>query len=112
MSERVFIVGAGRVGQGLARAFRIAGVDIVGVHGKRGAPGATSHGPLPGDIARANTIILAVRDDQIEAALDQVLGAAPQGSPTMSGTRRLENPDQATAYRIIGKLVEQSVLIH
>jgi len=81
MSERVFIVGAGRVGQGLARAFRIAGVDIVGVHGKRAAPGATSHGPLPGDIARANTIILAVRDDQIEAALDQVLGAAPQGSP-------------------------------
>lgn len=80
MSERVFIVGAGRVGQGLARAFRIAGVDIVGVHGKRAAPGATSHGPLPGDIARANTIILAVRDDQIEAALDQVLGAGPQGA--------------------------------
>lgn len=74
MSERVFIVGAGRVGQGLARAFRIAGVDIVGVHGKRAAAGATSHGVLPADIARANTVILAVRDDQIDAALDQVLG--------------------------------------
>ena len=83
MSERVFIVGAGRVGQGLARAFRIAGVEIVGVHGKRAAPGATSHGAIPRDIARANTVILAVRDDQIDAALDQVLAA---GEPLTSGT--------------------------
>jgi len=81
MSERVFIVGAGRVGQGLARAFRIAGVEIIGVHGKRAAPGATSHGVLPADIARANTVILAVRDDQIDAALDQVLGHGPCGAP-------------------------------
>ncbi len=88
MSERVFIVGAGRVGQGLARAFRISGVDIVGVHGKRAAPGATSHGSLPGDIARANTIILAVRDDQIDAALEQVLGAGSEGrtGPLTSGS--------------------------
>ncbi len=88
MSERVFIVGAGRVGQGLARAFRIAGVEIVGVHGKRAASGATSHGALPSDIARANTVILAVRDDQIDAALDQVLGAPPYGAaePLTSGT--------------------------
>jgi predicted short-subunit dehydrogenase-like oxidoreductase (DUF2520 family) len=81
LSERVFIVGAGRVGQGLARAFRSAGVDIVGVHGKRAAAGATSHGPLPADIARANTVILAVRDDQIDAALDQVLGGAQYSGP-------------------------------
>ncbi|MGI9141225.1 MAG: Rossmann-like and DUF2520 domain-containing protein [Gemmatimonadaceae bacterium] len=81
MSERVFIVGAGRVGQGLARAFRIAGVEIIGVHGKRAAPGATSHGVLPADIARANTVILAVRDDQIDAALDQVLGHGLHGAP-------------------------------
>jgi len=88
MSERVFIVGAGRVGQGLARAFRNAGVDIVGVHGKRAAAGATSHGTLPADIARANTVILAVRDDQIEAALDQVLGGAPYSAsePLTRGT--------------------------
>lgn len=81
MSERVFIVGAGRVGQGLARAFRSAGVEIVGVHGKRAAPGATSHGTLPADISRANTVILAVRDDQIDAALDQVLGGAQYSGP-------------------------------
>ncbi|HUR91433.1 MAG TPA: DUF2520 domain-containing protein [Gemmatimonadaceae bacterium] len=88
MSERVFIVGAGRVGQGLARAFRIAGVEIVGVHGKRAAPGATSHGVLPADIARANTVILAVRDEQIDAALDHVLGSAEYSAPEplMKGT--------------------------
>lgn len=81
MSERVFVVGAGRVGQGLARAFRNAGVEIVGVHGKRAAAGATSHGGLPADIARANTVILAVRDDQIDAALDQVLGGGAYSAP-------------------------------
>jgi len=97
MSERVFIVGAGRVGQGLARAFRNAGVDIVGVHGKRAAAGATSHGVLPADIARANTVILAVRDDQIEAALDQVLGGAPYGAsePLTSGTAILHTSGTA-----------------
>ena len=40
-----------------------------------------SHGVLPAAIARANTVILAVRDDQIDAALDQVLGGAEYSSP-------------------------------
>lgn len=100
MSERVFIVGAGRVGQGLARAFRNAGVEIVGVHGKRAAAAATSHGALPPDIARANTVILAVRDDQIDAALDQVL-AAPE--PLTSGTVLLHTSGTAepAAFELI-----------
>lgn len=88
MSERVFIIGAGRVGQGLARAFRTAGVAVVGVHGKRASPAATSHGAIPADIAGANTVILAVRDDQIDAALDQVLGTGQYAAaePLTSGT--------------------------
>lgn len=100
MSERVFIVGAGRVGQGLARAFRSAGVEIVGVHGKRAAAGATSHGALPADIARANTVVFAVRDDQIDAALDQVLTAA---EPLTSGTVLLHTSGTAepAAFELI-----------
>lgn len=96
----VFIVGAGRVGQGLARAFRNAGVEIVGVHGKRAAAAATSHGALPPDIARANTVILAVRDNQIDAALDQVLAAA---EPLTSGTVLLHTSGTAepAAFELI-----------
>ncbi len=110
MSERVFIIGAGRVGQGLARAFRNAGVDIVGVHGKRAAAGATSHGVLPADIARANTVILAVRDDQIEAALDQVLGGGPYAAPERltSGTVILHT--SGTAEPAAFELIDEHAL--
>lgn len=76
MSERVFIVGAGRVGQGLARAFRLSGVELVGLHGRRPLDMATSSGPLPLSLAEANVVILAVRDDQIDPAVEDMLGTA------------------------------------
>ncbi|HUF65034.1 MAG TPA: DUF2520 domain-containing protein [Gemmatimonadaceae bacterium] len=78
MSERVFIIGAGRVGQGLARAFRLGGVDLVGLHGRRPLDMATSSGPVPHSASTANVILLAVRDDQIdEAVAELVAGRSP-----------------------------------
>lgn len=69
MTERVLIVGAGQVGRGLFRAFRASGVETLGLHGRRPSAFATSSGSLPSSIVNANTIILAVRDDQIDDLL-------------------------------------------
>lgn len=84
MSERVFIVGAGQVGLGLFRAFRAAHVEVVGLHARRPSPLATSSGTLPATIGDANTIILAVRDEQLDDALAEVIDAT-----SSSGRRRL-----------------------
>lgn len=84
MSERVFILGAGQVGQGLFRAFRAANVDVLGLHSRRPSPLATSSGQLPGTIGDANAVIIAVRDEQIDDALAEVVD-----STAPSGRRRL-----------------------
>lgn len=72
MSERVFIIGAGRVGQGLARAFRLHGVEVVGLHGRRPSDMATSSGALPYAVAGANVVLIAVRDEQIDAVVTEL----------------------------------------
>lgn len=84
MSERVFIVGAGQVGVGLFRAFRAALVEVVGLHSRRHSSVATSSGPLPASISDANAIIVAVRDDQLDDVLADLVDAS-----TPSGRRRL-----------------------
>jgi len=83
VSERVFIIGAGRVGQGLARAFRLGGVDLVGLHGRRPLDMATSSGPVPHTVSSANVVILAVRDEQIDDAVAELLsGRSPLVAPS------------------------------
>jgi predicted short-subunit dehydrogenase-like oxidoreductase (DUF2520 family) len=67
----VFILGAGRAGRGLADAFRRCGVTVTGLHGRRPVPGATT-GPLPDSLGDADVVIVAVRDAQLDQALDQV----------------------------------------
>ena len=84
MSERVFILGAGQVGVGLFRAFRAAHVEVVGLHSRRPSPVATSSGHLPSSIGDANTIIVAVRDNQIDDAFAELVDAT-----STSGRRRL-----------------------
>ena len=75
MTERVLIVGAGQVGRGLFRAFRAArGVDVLGLHGRLHSAFATSSGALPSAISDANTIIVAVRENQIDDALSELIG--------------------------------------
>ena len=78
MSERVFILGAGKVGTALARALRAAGVEVVGLHGRaaRTEPDTVTAGALPAAIRRATVVIVSVRDPQLEDALQQ-LALAP-----------------------------------
>jgi predicted short-subunit dehydrogenase-like oxidoreductase (DUF2520 family) len=75
VSERVFIIGPGHVGRGLARAFRASGVRLVGLHGKRASGIATSTGAFPPDISSANVIIVSVRDSQLDAAMSELVEA-------------------------------------
>lgn len=79
MSERVFIVGAGHVGRGLYRAFRASGIEALGLHGRRATAWTTSTGSLPSSIADANTVVLAVRDAQIDEAVAELLNGRGKG---------------------------------
>jgi predicted short-subunit dehydrogenase-like oxidoreductase (DUF2520 family) len=80
VSERVFIVGAGQVGRGLYKALRNSGIDVLGLHGRRPSAWTTSSGALPGAIANANAIIIAVRDNQIDDAVAELINERHQGS--------------------------------
>jgi len=80
VTERVFIIGAGQVGRGLFRAFKASGVQVLGLHGHRSSPWTTSTGPLPIAISNANSIIVAVRDDQIDDALSEVISERGSGA--------------------------------
>ena len=77
MSERVFVLGAGRVGTALARAFTAAGVEVVGLHGRtpQRAPDAITAGPLPAAVSRASVVLVTVRDPQLEDVLTSLAGA-------------------------------------
>ncbi len=82
MSERVFIIGPGHVGRGLARAFRASGVEVVGLHGKRPSGVATSSGALPAEIASANVVIVCVRDPQLDETIEELIVASSDGRIT------------------------------
>src|SRR6266550_4299723 len=79
MSERVFIIGPGHVGRGLFRAFRTSGVEVVRLHGKRPSGIATSAGNIPRDAAKANVVMVCVRDPQLDEAIDEIRAAAGDG---------------------------------
>ena len=77
MKDRIFILGAGRAGRGLARAFRVSGVEVVGLHGRRADTGedTVTAGPFPATALRASVILVAVRDAQLEGALGEIAAA-------------------------------------
>jgi predicted short-subunit dehydrogenase-like oxidoreductase (DUF2520 family) len=79
VSERVLIIGAGQVGRGLFTAFRVSGIEVLGLHGKRPSAWTTSSGTLPSSISDANTIVLAVRDNQIDDAIAELLNEKERG---------------------------------
>lgn len=79
MSDRVFVLGAGRAGRGLARALRASGVEIVGLHGRTPDPASgITAGAIPGTMAAATAVLVTVRDAQLEDALGEV-ALAPLG---------------------------------
>lgn len=73
----MFILGAGRVGTGLARALRAARVDVVGLHGRRAQrePDVVTSGELPAAIANATVVLVTVRDGQLEDVLSSLASA-------------------------------------
>ncbi len=77
--EPIFVMGAGRAGVGLARAFRAAGLEVAGLHGRHqaGGPDDVSTGALPATLARAAVVLVTVRDSQIDDALRELLAAHP-----------------------------------
>lgn len=78
MRDRIFILGAGRAGRGLARALRASGVEVLGLHGRRVDAGedAVSAGVFPDTALRASAILVAVRDAQLDGALGEIAAAA------------------------------------
>jgi predicted short-subunit dehydrogenase-like oxidoreductase (DUF2520 family) len=70
MTDRVFILGAGRAGRSLARALRAGGVQIVGLHGRHAsvADGITAGAP-PASLGSATCVLVTVRDAQLDGAL-------------------------------------------
>ena len=80
MSDRVFIIGAGKVGRGLSRAFRASGVTVVGLHARRPLDEATSSGAYPPTLADANIICICVRDAEIDG-ICQSLAELEQATP-------------------------------
>lgn len=80
-APRVFVVGPGRAGLGLARAVLAAGGTVTGVHGRRardvGVPiGQVTAGSLPAAaLAEATVVFVAVQDRELEAALAALIDA-------------------------------------
>jgi predicted short-subunit dehydrogenase-like oxidoreductase (DUF2520 family) len=80
MTDRIFILGAGRAGRSLARAFRAGGVQVVGLHGRRAsAEEAISAGEPPQSLGSASCVLVTVRDAQLDGALEVLAGATLSG---------------------------------
>jgi predicted short-subunit dehydrogenase-like oxidoreductase (DUF2520 family) len=84
MTDALYIVGAGRVGTALSALLHRAGLPLAGIWSRspEGARRATelsgidcSHGPFPAQIARADTVILAVRDPVVPTVAGALLDA-------------------------------------
>lgn len=91
--EPIFVMGAGRAGVGLARAFRAAGVEVAGLHGHHaaGGPDGVSVGALPSSLARSAVILVTVRDAQIDGALRELLAAGlPPGAVVLHASGSAE----------------------
>ena len=79
MLPRVFVLGAGRAGRGLALAFQRAGVPVAGLHGRTPAPDwivPVTSGRLPEALAGASVVLIAVRDAQLDDAIRELLAAS------------------------------------
>jgi predicted short-subunit dehydrogenase-like oxidoreductase (DUF2520 family) len=76
--ERLFILGAGRAGRGLARALRLCGAGVH-LHGRRDEPGDDDvrGGTVPPALEGATVALLAVQDGAMDAALAELLAAGP-----------------------------------
>jgi predicted short-subunit dehydrogenase-like oxidoreductase (DUF2520 family) len=105
MTDRLFILGAGRAGRSLARALHAGGVQVVGLHGRRANHGeGITAGPPPASLGSATCVLVTVRDTQLDGALATLATAslAPQaivlhasGSADPSGLAALRSTGHA-----------------
>ena len=104
MTDRVFILGAGRAGRGFARAFRVSGVDVVGLHGRRTerTPDAVTAGALPAALGKATAIIVAVRDAQLDDALGAIATAQSDKRAAVLHASGSAEPKGLVALRAAG----------
>ena len=104
MTDRVFILGAGRAGRGLARAFRVSGIDVVGLHGRREehTPDAVTAGALPPSLRQATAIIVAVRDAQLDGALAEITAAHTERRAAVLHASGSAEPIGLRALRAVG----------
>jgi predicted short-subunit dehydrogenase-like oxidoreductase (DUF2520 family) len=87
VSERVFFIGAGNVGRGLAHAFRAAGLQVLGVHARTPREGATTSGSYPAVMSEANVVIIAVSDNALNDVCHTLAALAKEkGSALTHGT--------------------------
>ena len=99
------MLGAGRAGRSLAQAQAAQHTSIVGLHGRGAEPGAAlpvTAGALPEALRQAGVVLVAVRDDQLEAALGELASAklAPGAVVLhLSGSR---DPHGLGALRALG----------
>ena len=99
---RVFVLGAGRAGMALVRGLREGGVAVVGFHGRHASTsdGVTA-GTLPPELGGATVALVAVRDAQLEAALEELAPALPHDAVVLHLSGATE-PRALTALREAG----------
>ena len=104
-SATVFVLGAGRAGRSLARAFVVAGVNVVGLHGRQpdasGIPPVTG-GPPPSTLGSASVVLVTVRDAQLGDALRQLAGTRLAPGAVVLHASGATDPAEASTLRAQG----------
>jgi predicted short-subunit dehydrogenase-like oxidoreductase (DUF2520 family) len=103
MTDRVFILGAGRAGRGLARALRAGGVQIAGLHGRHAsaAEGITTGHP-PESLGSASCVLVTVRDAQLDGALATLATASLASRAVVLHASGSADPGGLTTLRAAG----------
>lgn len=104
MTAGVFILGAGRAGRGLSRALRASGVRVTGLHGRRAErdPDAVTAGPIPDAAREAGTLLVAVRDGQLDEALGELARAQLAPGAVVLHASGSADPPTLAALRAAG----------
>ena len=99
------MLGAGRAGRSLARALVVAGVDVVGLHGRQADASAippVTGGALPPTLGTASIVLVTVRDAQLGDALRQIAAARPAAGAVILHASGSTDPPEASALRALG----------